>query len=72
MAYLHRFRRSKWWKPGDPISLIDLTLNYRVSLIAAIDTKGEVFTALTSVNTDSNLIIVFLNKLIPHLVKRSK
>ena len=35
----------------------------RISLIGAIDTEGDVYLALTQVNTDTDIMKLFLSKL---------
>ena len=46
------FKRAKWREHGqtnsDPIKIV----NPRISVIAAVDTEGDVYMSLTQVNTD--------------------
>jgi hypothetical protein len=41
------FRRRKWRKRGTTNSVIEKTMNSRISMIAAIDTEGEIYISLT-------------------------
>jgi len=38
-------------------------------MIAAIDTKGEVFVSLTQANTDTNVMLMFLSRLATRLTQ---
>ena len=44
-----------------------MTVSPRISVIAAIDTEGHVWFALTQCNTDSNVLLTFLKALILRL-----
>ena len=43
-----------------------------MNLIASLDTDGRVYTALTQVNTDSEVIIAYLTKLVSVLAQEDK
>ena len=47
--------------------MTDKQVNPRISLIAALDTEGKIWFALTQANTDSDVIITFLQYLIKRL-----
>ena len=57
------FRRMKWRKRGDTNSISQKYIGNRVNMIAAIDNHGEVFLSLTQVNTDTNVMLMFLSRL---------
>lgn len=63
------FRRRKWRKRGTTNSLPVKAMNQRVSLIAAVDTDGEIILSLTQVNTDSDVLSMFLVHLARKLTK---
>jgi hypothetical protein len=46
------FQRRKWKLPGTTNSMSEKLVNPRISLIAAIDTEGVTYVALTQVHTD--------------------
>ena len=44
----------------------------RISVLAAIDTNGNVYSALTQVNTDERVFLLFLRKLFDKLSKEER
>ena len=61
------FRRMKWRARNDTNSIPKRGISPRVSVIAAIDTNGEVYFASTQVNTDADVFLLFLKKLFDKL-----
>ena len=57
------FRRMKWRLRNETNSIPKKGISPRVSVIAAIDTNGEVYYSLTQVNTDTDVFLLFLKKL---------
>lgn len=66
------FRRFKWGAKGERNTHAAKDLTHRVNLIASLDTDGRVYTALTQVNTDSEVIIAYLSKLVSVLAQEDK
>ena len=55
------------WCPGyTPATVTNKAVSHRLSLIAALDTTGNVYYSLTQANTDQNVMLTFLC----HLVKQ--
>lgn len=63
------FRKRLWTKRGFRSSVAEKVISPRISVIAAIDTEGELFVSLTQVNTDSAVICLFLSQLASKLTK---
>ena len=61
------FRRRKWHACAETNSLPTQSTRPRLSVIAAIDTRGRIFMALTTVNTTSEVICLFLKRLVYRL-----
>jgi hypothetical protein len=57
------FRQKKWRRRGDTNSLAVKMVTPRVSLIAGLSTNGQIYFSLTQANTDSNVMVMFLQKL---------
>ena len=57
------FRRHKWAPRSEKNSMPRKDLTPKVNMIAAIDTAGRVYAALTQINTDSEVMISFLSRL---------
>ena len=58
-----RFLR-KMWVPADaPSTISDKQVQPRISLIAALDTDGRLYCALTQANTDQDVMLTFLTHL---------
>jgi hypothetical protein len=60
------FRRRKWRARGTTNSHAILQLRPRVSMIAGIDTKGNIYFSLVQSNSNSKIIELFFT----HLVKK--
>ena len=58
------FARRKWHNMNESNSLPKKNVNPRLSLLAAIDTDGRVFMALTTSNTTSEVICLFVSQLV--------
>ena len=57
------FPRRKWRQHGSVQSTANKIVNPRVSLIAALDTEGDVYLSVTQVNTDSDVMRLYLSRL---------
>lgn len=60
------FRRRKWRKQGSSNSHSILQVQPRISIIAGLDTKGNIYYSLIQSNTNVKIIEIFLQ----HLVKK--
>ena len=60
------FMRMKWMKRGSSNSHAILQVQPRISILAGLDTKGNVYYSLTQGNTNNKIIEIFLQ----HLVKK--
>ena len=56
-----------WCPTNTPITITDKYMSPRLALIAALDTYGNVYFALTHSNTDSNVMLLFLLGLVNKL-----
>ena len=56
-------RHRKWRLRGQTNSVNDKQITPRISVIAAIDTEGEVYLSLSIVNTDEDSFRLFVSKL---------
>ena len=63
------FQRRKWHDRMESNSLPKKTVFPRLSLLAAIDTTGRVFMALTTINTTSEVVCLFIRKLVDALAQ---
>ena len=61
------FQRRKWHEKVESNSLPKKAVFPRLSLLAAIDTEGRIFMALTTVNTTSEVVCLFVRKLVDAL-----
>ena len=61
------FRKQKWRRRGCPNTVTMPEVRPRVSVIAAIDTEGEIYMAMTQVNTDREVFGAFLTALVEKL-----
>ena len=61
------FIRRTWSSKSKGGNLKLNSISPRLSMIAALDTEGNVWFTLSHSNTDSNMIALFLNHLIAHL-----
>ena len=58
------FRRRKWQAPGTNNSVAQLQLTPRVSMIAGLDTKGQVYLSLVQANNNSQVMEIFFRALV--------
>ena len=63
------FRRMKWRPKGCTNSVAKLQLNPRITLIAGLDTKGNVYLSLLQANTNNQTMEIFLRQLCSKLDK---
>ena len=61
------FIRKTWAKKQGQGNCSLKSVSPRLSLIAALDTEGRVWFALSNANTDSNMISLFIHSLMNHL-----
>ena len=61
------YHRKVWAKKGQRASVKNKAVAPRISLIAALDTEGRIFYALTQVTTDQKVMMVFLAYLVQRL-----
>ena len=61
------FRRRKWRPYRSTNSVAMLTLNPRIPMIVALDSKGEVFLSLLQSNSNSENMLLFFSELIRNL-----
>ena len=66
------FRRMKWQAPGTNNSVSKKQWQPRISLILALDNYGESYVALTQVNTDHEMISLFMRDLVRQLNEQSR
>ena len=55
--------RRKWKVNGTTNSMNEKIVQPRISLIAALDTEGDVYLSLTQVNTDTSVMRLYFSKL---------
>ena len=65
------YNRSMWCPTNAPCTITDKMMNPRLALIAALDTDGNVYFSLTHSNTDSDVILLFLIRLVDKLNQES-
>ena len=61
------FQRRKWHDRTESNSLPKKAVFPRLSLLAAIETTGRVFMAVTTINTTSEVVCLFVRKLVDAL-----
>ena len=61
------FRRRKWGQPLSTNSVAQLQMTPRVSMIAALDSNGELFLSLLQANNNFCVMALFLNQLVQRL-----
>jgi hypothetical protein len=61
--YIYR----KWRAPGTTNAIADKQVRPRISLIAAVDSEGDCYLSFTQVNTDSNVMQLYLFQLVIEL-----
>ena len=58
------FARRKWHDQNESNSLPRKYVSPRLSVLAAIDTEGRVFMAMTTGNTTSEVVCLFVSQLV--------
>ena len=66
------FRRRCWATRGIKNSMSRRDLTQKVNMIAAIDTEGRSYVALTQINTDSEVMVSFLVRLCALLTQEDR
>ena len=66
------FRKMKWRQRNQTNSLPIHAVSPRLSCIVAIDTDGRVYFALTQVNTDSDIFMLFMKRLMDKLTSEDR
>ena len=61
------FTRMMWCPPQTPATITARAISHRISLIAALDTEGCIYYSLTQANTDSDVMMIFLQHLVEQL-----
>jgi len=61
------FTRQMWCPANSSASVPLAPVIHRLSLIAALDTEGRIYYSLTQVNTDQNIVLIFLIHLMEQL-----
>ena len=56
-----------WCPAQTPATMTAKPISYRISLIAALDTEGNIYYSLTQANTDQHVMMVFLQHLVEQL-----
>ena len=59
-----QFTARHWTSPTRPRLVVDRRLNYRVTLVLAIDSLGNLFYAMADVNSSNDLMLIFLTSLV--------
>jgi hypothetical protein len=63
------FRRRKWQAPGTTNSVAKLAMTPRISMIAALDTRGQVYLCLIQANNNSQVMEIYFRSLVKKLDK---
>ena len=61
------YTRMMWCPPQTPATMATRPISYRISMIAALDTEGCIYYSLTQANTDSDVMMIFLQHLVEQL-----
>ena len=61
------FTRQMWCPGQTPATITQKAILHRLSLIAVLDTEGNIYFSLTQANTDQNVMLAFLVKLVEQL-----
>ena len=65
------FRQRRWKRRGMANSAQDKTLSQKINIITAMSSDGEVWIALTTCNTDSDVLMLFMTRLASALTKQA-
>ena len=63
------FRRKRWKQRGMLNTAPDKALSQKVNIITAMSSDGEVWISLTTCNTDSDVLMLFMTKLASELTR---
>ena len=61
------FTRKAWSAPGTAATIPEKPISYRIAMIAALDTDGHIYYALTQANTDQNVMLIYLQYLVEQM-----
>lgn len=61
------FQRRKWCRHGASNSMIEKQVAPRISMIAAVDSQGDMYSCFTQVNTNTSVMKIYLAKLAEQL-----
>ena len=65
------FRQRRWARRDSRNTAPDKTLSRKINIITAMSSDGEVWMALTTCNTDTNVLMLFMSHLAKALTKES-
>ena len=65
------YTRMMWCPPSTPATMTSKSVAPRIALIAALDNDGKVYYSLTQTNTDSDVMMLFMQHLIKQLDSES-
>ena len=65
------YTRMMWCPPSSPATMTSKSVAPRIALIAALDNNGKVYFSLTQTNTDSDVMMLFMQYLIKQLDSES-
>ena len=63
------FHQKRWKRRGLRNTAPDKALSQKINIITALSSDGEVWLALTTCNTDSNVLMIFMTHLAKALTK---
>ena len=66
------FRRTKWFLKDETNSYPSLVIQPRISMIAGIDMKGNIYLSLSQSNTNSQVMEMFFKRLVRKLDEDDK
>ena len=66
------FRKTKWFFHNETTSTSSMVMVPRISMIAAIDTDGEVYVTLTQSNSNSSIMEMYFRHLVKVLDRKSR
>ena len=65
------FRSKMWRQRGVNNTHSVKSITFKVNMIVAVDTEGNVYSSLTQFNTDSSVMLMFLSRLAQQLTKET-
>ena len=63
------FNRRRWRRRGMKNTMADKALSQKINIIAAMSSEGDVWYSLTTCNTDSDVLMMFMSHLARVLTK---